>query len=101
MRSELIHGAAKSDLDAKVVQFISKHSCGASPHMNMSVAISNEAGKLYRLIIADGIIELIRVDKFLVSIGCIEEFVDEFDALFSVPPRRSTSRRECRACSEG
>jgi len=87
MRSELIRGTARSELDAKIMAFIAKHPGAATPHVNIRVAIMNEFSEVYRLIIADGVIELIRADKFLESIGCTEEVTYEFDMLFRVPPR--------------
>ncbi|HEY1216570.1 MAG TPA: hypothetical protein VGE93_23335 [Bryobacteraceae bacterium] len=101
MRSELIEGVSTSELDPQIVQFISKHPCGAPPHMYMYVAIRNEVGEMYRLIIADGIVELIRVDKFLASMGCIEEFSDAFDALFRTPSSSARSFPGPRAFCEG
>ncbi|MEZ2355013.1 hypothetical protein [Caballeronia sp. RCC_10] len=101
MHSKLVEGAETSALDAQIVQFISEYPCGAPPHMKMSVAIRNEAGELYRLIIADGIVELIRVDKFLSGMGCIEEFAGDFDALFQVPADKARARAGQRLSSEG
>ncbi|MDR5856009.1 hypothetical protein P9239_20255 [Caballeronia sp. LZ062] len=86
MRSHLIHGAARSALDTQILDFVSKNAaCLLEPRVGMCVGIKNEAGELYRIILADGIIEMIRVDKFLLSIDCVEEFTDEFDAMFRVP----------------
>ena len=101
MQSKLVESAATSALDAQIVQFISDYPCGAPPHMKMSVAIRNEAGELYRLIIADGIVELIRVDKFLIGMGCIEEFAGDFDALFRVPADMVRARAGQRVAAEG
>lgn len=85
MRSTWIRGTVRSQLDAQIMAFLSKHARATKPLIDMRVAIRNENGEIYRLIIADGMIEMIRADKFLVSIGCIEESTDEFDSLFRVP----------------
>lgn len=101
MRSELIEGVTRSDLDTHIARFISKHPSGAPPHANMFVAVRNETGGMYRLIIADGVVELMRVAKFLAGIGCVEEFTDEFDALFRVPSDRAKSFSGRRAPRKG
>ncbi|SAK66702.1 hypothetical protein [Caballeronia ptereochthonis] len=85
MRSELIRGTARSELDPQIMEFVSRHACGAKPLIDMRVGIKNEIGEVYRLIIVDGVIEMIRMSKFLFSIGCTEEPTDEFDELFRVP----------------
>ncbi|WP_244818211.1 hypothetical protein [Caballeronia sp. Lep1P3] len=89
MRSHLINGAAKSALDAQIMAFVSKQAaCPPGPSVDLRVGLKNEGGALYRIITANGMIELIRADKFLASLGCLEEFTDEFDCLFSVPAMR-------------
>lgn len=85
MRSTWIRGTVRSKLDAHIMAFVSNHARATKPLIDMRVAIRNENGEIYRLIIADGVIEMIRADKFLVSIGCIEESTEEFDSLFRVP----------------
>jgi hypothetical protein len=85
MRSKLIRGMARSELDPQIMAFVSGQPSAAKPLIDMRVAIKNERGEVYRLIIADGVIEMIRADKFLMSIGCTEETSDEFDGLFRVP----------------
>ena len=101
MRSELIEGVARSDLDTHIARFISKHPSGAPPNANMFVAIRNETGEMYRLVIADGVVEMMRVAKFLAGLGCVEEFTDEFDALFRVPSDRAESSSGPHAASKG
>ena len=85
MRSNLIRGTDKAEIDPQIMAFVSKHACSGEPLMDMRVAIRNEKGEVYRLIMADGVIEMIRAGKFLVSIGCIEETHDEFNLVFRVP----------------
>ncbi|SAL42197.1 hypothetical protein AWB71_02190 [Caballeronia peredens] len=85
MRSKLIRGTARAELDPQIMAFVSKHACAKKPLTPMRVGIKNELGEVYRLILADGMIEMIRADKFLMSIGCIEEVTDEFDLVFRVP----------------
>lgn len=87
MRSQLIAGTATAKLDAQITAFVSMHSDATEPLFDMRVGIKNEYGDVYRLILADGVIELIRVDKFLLGLGCIEEVTDEFDILVRVPCR--------------
>lgn len=88
MRSKLIRGMARSDLDPQIMAFVSRQPSASKPLIDMRVGIKNERGEVYRLIIADGVIEMIRADKFLMSIGCTEEISDEFDGLFRVPSVR-------------
>ncbi|WP_244850904.1 hypothetical protein [Caballeronia sp. SL2Y3] len=86
MRSHMINGAARSALDAQIVDFVSKHAtCMPGPRGGMRVGIKNESGALYRIIAAEGMIDMIRIDKFLLRMGCTEEFTDAFDALYRVP----------------
>jgi hypothetical protein len=85
MRSKLIRGTARSDIDPQIMEFVARHTGASKPLVDMRVGIKNESGEVYRLIIADGVIEMMRADKFLVSIGCTEETTDEFDGLFRVP----------------
>lgn len=88
MRSKLIGGTARAEIDPQIMEFVSKHACARKPLMNLRVGIKNELGEVYRLILADGIIEMIRADKFLMSLGCVEEVTDEFDLVFRVPAVR-------------
>lgn len=86
MRSHLIADTTGSSLDPLIVDFVHKHPEWASwLPADMRVGLKNKDGELYRLIIADGVIEMIRADKFLMSLGCVEEVSDEFDCLFRVP----------------
>ncbi|QSN65161.1 hypothetical protein [Caballeronia sp. M1242] len=86
MRSHLINGAARSALDAQILDFVSKHAtCLPGPRSCMRVGIMNESGALYRIIEAEGMIEMIRIDKFLLRIGCAEQFSHALDALYGVP----------------
>jgi hypothetical protein len=88
MRSHLINGAARSALDAQILGFVSKHAtCSLGRRARMRVGIKNESGALYRIIAAEGVIEMIRIDKFLLRMGCTEEFTDSLDALYGVPQR--------------
>jgi len=85
MIAHLISGAAKSRLDAEIVAFVGEHpDYPPWPRVDMRVAIKNEADAIYRIISANGIIELIRTEKFLTGIGCVEAFTDEYDLLFRV-----------------
>ncbi|WP_250474529.1 hypothetical protein [Caballeronia sp. GAFFF1] len=95
MRSHLINGPARSALDAQILNFVSKHAtCLPGRRARMRVGIKNESGALYRIIAAEGIIEMIRIDKFLLRMGCTEEFTDALDALYRVP--RSVHPKEAR-----
>jgi hypothetical protein len=83
----LIKGAARAELDPQIMEFVSKHACGEMPLVNLCLGIRNEIGEVYRSILADGVIEMHRVGKFLVSLGCIEEIDDDCDLMFRVPVR--------------
>ncbi|MGP8439099.1 hypothetical protein ACT2FY_27965 [Paraburkholderia fungorum] len=87
MLSKLIPGQQFSAIDHLVTEFVARR----RPERGMVekfIALKNEAGEVYRIIIADGVGEAIEADQFLVTIGCTEEPTGRYNSLFGVPPSR-------------
>jgi hypothetical protein len=85
MLSELIPGQPVSAVDPLITEFVAR----PRPERGMVekfIAVKNEAGEVYRIIVADGAGEAIDADQFLVSIGCTEEPTGRYNSLFRVPP---------------
>ena len=89
MITYLVNGATQSRLDAQIMAFVQEHpDYPLWPRVDMQVAIKNESGAVYRIVSANGVIEMIRTEKFFSEIGCVEAFTDEYDLLFQVPNNR-------------
>lgn len=85
MHSKLKPGIAKSAIDAQIEKFVSDQEENPFPMVDRYIAVKNEAGEVYRVIVADGIHEAIEADQFLVSLGCTEEPTSQYNSLFRVP----------------
>jgi hypothetical protein len=84
MYSKLIPHATLSAIDHLIVEFVERDRFPRDM-VEKFIAVKNEAGEVYRVIVADGVGEAIDADAFLVSIGCVEEPADRYNSAFRVP----------------
>lgn len=86
MRSKLIPGEALAAIDPQIVAYVERvGDDNEFPFVDKFLAVKNEVGRVYRVLIADGVSEAIDADQFLVSIGCSEEPTNRYNSLFQVP----------------
>ncbi|SDR19285.1 hypothetical protein SAMN05443026_3208 [Burkholderia orbicola] len=86
MRSELIPGETVAAIDQSIVDYVdSVGDENPFPFVEKTIAVANEAGRVYRILTADGAREAIAADKFLTEIGCVERPTKRYNSLFHVP----------------
>ncbi|CAB3802749.1 hypothetical protein LMG28614_05688 [Paraburkholderia ultramafica] len=86
MKSKLIPGESLAAIDPQVVAYIERvGDDNEFPFTDKFLAIKNEVGRVYRVLIADGVGEAIEADQFLVGLGCVEEPTNRYNSLFQAP----------------
>lgn len=82
-------GVAESAVHHLIEKFVAEQEENPFPMVDRFIALKNEAGEVYCVIVADGLHEAIDADKFLVGLGCTEEPTRQYNSLFRVPPARA------------